>query len=123
MQHRGGDSSHNLFGIKADTRWQGDKVHTSTLEYRDGTALKTRADFRAYGSYSESFSDYVDFLQRNPRYRTALSRVEDPAAYFSALQEAGYATDPAYADKILSILNSEPMQRARQSVKEGVATI
>jgi flagellar protein FlgJ len=123
MQHRGGDSSHNLFGIKADSRWRGNKVHVSTLEYRDGVALKTRANFRAYDSFSESFSDYVDFVQRNPRYQTALGRVEDPAAYFSALQEAGYATDPAYADKILRILDSAPMRRAKQTVKEGATAI
>lgn len=123
MQHRQGDSSHNLFGIKADSRWQGDKVQVSTLEYRDGVALKTRANFRAYDSFEQSFSDYVDFLQRNPRYRAALSKTADPEAYFSALQDAGYATDPAYADKIKRILDSEPMQRARQSVREGASAI
>lgn len=123
MQQRQGDSSHNLFGIKADSRWQGDKVQVSTLEYRDGVALNTRANFRAYGSFEESFSDYVDFLQRNPRYQTALNKTADPGAYFSALQDAGYATDPAYADKIKRILDSEPMQRARQSSKESAATI
>ena len=123
MQHRRGDSSHNLFGIKADSRWQGDKVQVSTLEYRDGVALKTRANFRAYDSFEQSFSDYVDFLQRNPRYRTALSKTADPEAYFSALQDAGYATDPAYADKIKRILDSEPMRRARQSAGEGTSPI
>jgi peptidoglycan hydrolase FlgJ len=120
MQQGRGESSHNLFGIKADSRWQGDRVEVSTLEYRDGVALKTRADFRAYGSYEDSFADYVDFVQRNPRYREALDKTADPEAYFSALQEAGYATDPAYAEKIRRILNSESMQRARQSIEEGV---
>ena len=123
MQHRQGDSSHNLFGIKADSRWQGDRVRVSTLEYRDGVALNTRANFRAYDSFEQSFSDYVDFLQRNPRYQEALSKTADPGEYFSALQDAGYATDPAYAHKIKRILDSEPMQRARQSVKEGASTI
>lgn len=123
MQHRTGDSSHNLFGIKADSRWQGDKVMVSTLEYRDGVALNTRANFRAYASFEQSFSDYVDFVQRNPRYQQALTQATDPKAYFSALQEAGYATDPAYAQKIQRILDSESMQRAAQSAKEGTATI
>ena len=118
MQQGRGQSSHNLFGIKADSRWQGDRVEVSTHEYRDGVALKTRADFRAYGSYEDSFADYVDFVQRNPRYREALDKTADPEAYFSALQEAGYATDPAYAEKIRRILNSESMQRARQSTQE-----
>ncbi len=121
MRHRDGGSSHNLFGIKADRRWQGDKVHVSTLEYRDGVALNTRANFRAYASFEQSFQDYVDFLQRNPRYRAALDTTDDPAAYFDALQRAGYATDPAYADKIKRILDSEPVQRMRQQVQEGTA--
>jgi len=121
MHHRDGASSHNLFGIKADRRWQGDKVHVSTLEYRDGVALKTRADFRAYPSFEQSFQDYVDFLERNPRYRDALDTTGDPAAYFDALQRAGYATDPAYADKIKRILHSEPVQRARRLAQQGAA--
>ena len=123
MQHGTGDSSHNLFGIKADSRWQGDKVMVSTLEYRDGVALNTRANFRAYASFEQSFSDYVEFVQRNPRYQQALTQATDPKAYFSALQEAGYATDPAYAQKIQRILDSESMQRAAQSAKEGATTI
>ena len=123
MQNGTGDSSHNLFGIKADSRWQGDKVMVSTLEYRDGVALNTRANFRAYESFEYSFSDYVDFVQRNPRYQQALAQTNDPKAYFSALQEAGYATDPAYAQKIQRILDSESMQRAAQSAKEGTTAI
>lgn len=121
MRHRGGDSSHNLFGIKADRSWQGDKVHVGTLEYRDGVALNTRANFRAYDSFEQSFSDYVDFLERNPRYRDALGKTDDPSAYFDALQKAGYATDPAYADKIKKILDSDPVRRMKQSVEEGAS--
>ncbi len=123
MRHPNGDSSHNLFGIKADTRWRGEQVRVSTLEYRDGVALKTRAGFRAYDSFEQSFSDYVDFVQRNPRYRTALQKTADASAYFEALQEAGYATDPAYADKIRRILQSEPMQQAARPIQEGPTTI
>ncbi len=123
IRHRSGDSSHNLFGIKADSRWQGEKVRVSTLEYREGVALNTRANFRAYASFEDSFADYVDFLQRNPRYREALAKTDDPKAYFAALQQAGYATDPAYAEKIQRILESEPVQRARRAMKEDVVTI
>lgn len=119
MQHRGGGSSHNLFGIKADSRWQGERVRVDTLEYRDGVALNTRASFRAYGSFDESFRDYVDFVQSNPRYRNALRKTSDAPAYFEALQQAGYATDPSYANKIRRILDSDSMQSARQQVKEG----
>jgi len=123
MRHHSGDSSHNLFGIKADSRWQGEKVRVSTLEYRDGVPLKTRANFRAYSSFEDSFRDYVDFVQRNPRYRDALDKTQDAKAYFGALQQAGYATDPAYAEKIQRILDSEPMRRMRQTAAEDATAI
>jgi flagellar protein FlgJ len=115
MRRPDGDSSHNLFGIKADARWQGGAVPMSTLEYQDGVAVKTRADFRAYASYADSFQDYVGFLRSNPRYRDALGKTDDPAAYFAELQSAGYATDPRYAEKILKVLDSDAMQRARDA--------
>jgi len=123
MRHPNGDSSHNLFGIKADARWSGERVQVSTLEYRDGVALKTRAGFRAYDSFEQSFADYVDFVQRNPRYGMALQSTGDPRAYFQALQDAGYATDPAYAEKIRRIFESEPMQSAARQPQEGLTTI
>ena len=43
-----GSSSNNLFNIKADSRWQGAKVTTQTLEYRDGIANREQANFRRY---------------------------------------------------------------------------
>lgn len=110
MPSHGGGQSHNLFGIKADGRWSGDRASVQTLEYREGVAMKTRADFRAYDSYAESFHDYVDFITGNPRYRHALEVVDDPKAYFKALQDAGYATDPSYAKKVLSILDRPELQ-------------
>ena len=106
-------SSHNLFGIKADPRWDGGKVQVSTLEYKDGVALKTRAAFRSYDSFADSFDDYVKFVGDNPRYTNALAASGDAKAYFRELQQAGYATDPAYAQKIERILDSEPMRAVR----------
>jgi len=122
VMQRGDNSSHNLFGIKADQRWDGEKVKVSTLEYKDGVALKTRAAFRAYDSFADSFQDYVSFVTENPRYADALSATGDAKAYFRELQQAGYATDPAYANKIARILDSEPMRTALSQVKGGVTS-
>ena len=97
-----GGSSFNLFGIKADKSWQGDKVSVGTLEYRNGVAQREQAKFRAYDSPAESFVDYVAFLSRNPRYREALSSTNGED-FIRGLQKAGYATDPNYAAKILGI--------------------
>ena len=99
-----GGSSNNLFNIKAGAGWKGDTVSVNTVEYRDGVAVRESAEFRAYASPQQSFQDYVDFIEGSPRYRRALENAADGEGYLRELQAAGYATDPAYADKILAIM-------------------
>lgn len=98
-----GRASHNLFGIKADKSWKGPVAETTTTEFVDGVAQKTRAAFRAYGSYEEAFSDYAKFLVTNPRYANVRA-TQDPAEAAHGLQRAGYATDPQYAGKLVRIM-------------------
>ncbi|MCP8898631.1 flagellar assembly peptidoglycan hydrolase FlgJ [Gilvimarinus xylanilyticus] len=98
-----GQSSNNLFNIKAGSRWQGDTVSAVTDEYQQGEKYTTQADFRRYNSLFESFSDYVDLL-RKPRYQKALNAGSNGAEFAAQLQSAGYATDPDYARKIQSIM-------------------
>ena len=101
----GNEPSFNLFGIKADSRWNGEAVTITTTEFRGGVPMKEKADFRAYPDYEASFRDYVDFLQSNPRYKDVLSSADQPEVFADKLQEAGYATDPEYGAKIRSIMN------------------
>lgn len=98
-----GQPSYNLFGIKADKSWKGPVVQASTTEYVNGVAQKTRASFRAYGSYEEAFSDYGKFLSSNPRYANVLT-APDAAGAARGLQQAGYATDPQYGGKLIRIM-------------------
>ena len=114
-----GSSSFNLFGIKAGKAWDGDKVAVSTLEFEGGVARKERAHFRAYESLAESFEDYARLLSENSRYEQALGRRESPGEFLSALQEAGYATDPNYAKKIHAILDGETLGGALHALKNG----
>jgi flagellar protein FlgJ len=107
MRQEDGSNAFNLFGIKATPSWRGDFVSVPTLEYEGGVAVRRQAAFRAYGSYAESFQDYVALVRDNPRYARALERAADPRAYMRELQAAGYATDPAYADKVIRIWESE----------------
>lgn len=107
MHTTDGRNSHNLFGIKASSRWSGDSVRVGSLEYREGVAKKEYSDFRVYGSYEESFRDYVDFIKSNDRYQSALKQAGNGIDYINALQEAGYATDPNYADKVSDIMQRE----------------
>lgn len=109
IQDGDGGSSNNLFNIKAQySGWNGDSVTVPTLEYRNGVEQREMADFRSYASIEESFADYADFLERNPRYQEALKVGDDPGRFVRALQEAGYATDPNYADKLERIMAIDP---------------
>lgn len=105
IRHADGSNSHNLFGIKADTRWQGPSALVTTLEYRDAGFKREQASFRSYESYADSFDDYVNFVRDQQRYQNALQRTGDAHQYIYALQDAGYATDPRYAEKIVSIMD------------------
>lgn len=112
-----GSSSHNLFGIKADQRWQGERVEIVTREFRHGVMQQEKAEFRAYDSLAESMQDYVEFIRGNPRYQKALQHGYDAGAYARELQQAGYATDPDYARKIDRVRNSELLQSKLSELK------
>lgn len=107
-----GELSLNFFGIKADKRWEGPRVNTKTTEFVDGQSRREDANFRAYGSTAESFDNYVSFLKTNPRYAQALRHGGDMRHFVQGLQNAGYATDPAYAQKILKIASGRAMNAA-----------
>jgi len=106
IKAKDGSSSHNLFNIKADRSWKGQQTKVETLEFKQGVAKKEIAGFRSYQSYQESFNDYVDFIKTNPRYKTAIKMAEKAERYVHELQQAGYATDPKYAEKVMKIYNS-----------------
>ena len=116
-----GGSSNNLFNIKSDKSWEGDKASKITLEFEQGTPVKKQASFRAYDSIKDSVNDFVDFLTQNPRYKEALQNTAKPNEFLDSLQEAGYATDPNYADKIKQVLNSTELKSiATNAIRQGV---
>lgn len=98
-----GTSSFNLFNIKAGKSWDGEQAKVETLEYKEGIAKKEVSGFRVYESYQQSFDDYVDFIKTNPRYSNAIKMAENVEQYMHELQQAGYATDPNYADKVIKV--------------------
>ncbi|MDH5408356.1 MAG: flagellar assembly peptidoglycan hydrolase FlgJ [Gammaproteobacteria bacterium] len=102
-----GKNSFNLFNIKAGKNWDGNYIEKNTVEFKYGKPVTENARFRAYDSYEDSFKDYVSFLKSNKRYASALQVAEIPSTYIRRLHQAGYATDPAYADKILNIMQRE----------------
>jgi peptidoglycan hydrolase FlgJ len=103
--------SNNLFGIKAGGSWQGASVASNTQEYTNGIAGEEVARFRAYDSTADGVKDYVSLLRDNPRYSAALNTGSDVHAFATALQRGGYATDPDYANKLVSVAEQMGMRQ------------
>jgi flagellar rod assembly protein/muramidase FlgJ len=116
-----GRTSHNLFGIRAGGNWKGPVAEVWTTEFVNGSAQKVRGQFRAYGSYEESFNDYARLISQSPRYAPAMRHLGDPQAFASALQKAGYATAPNYASVLGSMI--EKTQRLQGTAPPAVAAL
>jgi flagellar protein FlgJ len=101
-----GSNSHNLFGIKAGAGWNGKIAEVTTTEYHNGVANKQVEKFRAYGSYADAFKDYATMLSNNPRYSEVLKQGNSSQGFANAMQQAGYATDPHYGEKLSKVINS-----------------
>ena len=99
-----GSPSHNVFGIKATKDWTGKTVSTVTTEYVNGKPQRTVEKFRAYDSYQEAMTDYASLLKGNPRYAQVINSSRDVNGFANGMQRAGYATDPHYAKKLMSIM-------------------
>lgn len=106
IRHADGTSANNLFGIKAGGSWNGPVAEVTTTEYVNGKPQKMVQKFRAYASYEESFADYARLMKDNPRYERVLASGASAQGFASGLQRAGYATDPAYADKLTRVINT-----------------
>lgn len=114
----GGADSYNLFGLKAGASWSGAVADATTTEYVHGAALKKVERFRRYPDPASAFRDYADMLTSNPRFQGALRAGDDAHAFARGLAQGGYATDPAYADK-LGKLAARLQRGAASAVQSG----
>ncbi len=114
-----GKSTFNLFNIKA-LGWNGKSVSVNTLENKQGITTQERAEFRGYQNYAQSFADYVSLIKNNPRYQQVLASGFNSTQYADALQRAGYATDPHYAEKIKRILSNDAIRDAVSAIPQTV---
>jgi flagellar protein FlgJ len=106
IKNADGSTSFNVFGIKAGGSWKGPVAEITTTEYINGEPRKVVAKFRAYKSYEESFNDYARLMQNSPRYSQVLAQAHTAEGFAQGLQRAGYATDPAYAEKLERVINT-----------------
>lgn len=98
-----GRDTNNLFGVKAGRGWRGEATEESTTEYVGAVAVPRSERFRSYADAGEAIRDFSRLIAGNPRYRAALNTGSDARAYGEALVRGGYATDPAYAEKLVRI--------------------
>jgi flagellar protein FlgJ len=106
IKNADGSTSFNVFGIKAGSSWTGKTAEVTTTEYIRGKAQKVVAKFRAYDSYESAFKDYAQLMKNSPRYSQVLAKADTAHGFAHGLQKAGYATDPAYADKLTRVINT-----------------
>jgi flagellar protein FlgJ len=99
-----GSTSYNVFGIKATKDWTGKTVSTMTTEYIHGKPHRVVEKFRAYDSYEDAMTDYATMLKNNPRYASVINGSRTAESFAQGMQRAGYATDPHYAKKLMSIM-------------------
>ncbi|CAB3780401.1 Peptidoglycan hydrolase FlgJ [Paraburkholderia caffeinitolerans] len=99
-----GSTSYNVFGIKATKDWTGKTVSTMTTEYVNGEPHRVVEKFRAYDSYDDAMADYASMLKNNPRYASVINNSRSAESFAHGMQRAGYATDPHYAKKLMSIM-------------------
>ncbi|HEM3682464.1 TPA: N-acetylmuramoyl-L-alanine amidase, partial [Streptococcus suis] len=100
-------NAYNIFGIKADSSWKGNTYTVQTKEVVNGKTITVEKQFRAYKSLLESISDYGSFFTstawRTKNYASFLQATNYETALTSLLA-SGYATDPAYAEKLKSLI-------------------
>jgi flagellum-specific peptidoglycan hydrolase FlgJ len=96
----------NLFGIKAFGRPGTAGIYTApTWEVSGGQNVTVAAAFRAYNTLEDSIEDHGNWFHDNARYWPALAVKDDARAFARAIHAAGYATDPAYAPKLIALMD------------------
>lgn len=118
----------NIVGYKVGSGrqtpyWNGRAVRKGTWEVYDGRTVQTAADFRAYVSIEQCLKDQaLLFLHNLGRYRPVVE-APDPESQAKALRACGYATDPLYADKIISIRNSYGLHKYDKEANDAMEAL
>lgn len=103
----------NHFGIKCHNDWKG-----KTMKMDDNAPKEC---FRVYPNAEASFRDHSDFLRSRDRYKSLFElKQTDYKGWARGLKKAGYATDPGYADKLITLIEDYELYRFDKGVKVSV---
>lgn len=98
----------NIFGIKAGSSWRGKVVTRETREWDGDKYVIKKSKFRAYDSIEDSIMDYLNLVGNTKRYEK-VRNAKDYKEAARLIYEAGYATDPEYADKLIDIIEKNSL--------------
>jgi len=103
----------NLFGIKARAGQK--SVVLPTQEFENGEWKTIQGRFAAYDSWQQSMKAHAELLYHGTSWNAAqyqhVLAAKDYQAAAAALTRDGYATDPAYAEKLISIIQTWQISR------------
>ena len=118
--------NHNLFGIKNSDDWTGETVTVPTQEYVNGEYITVNAAFRKYVSWNDSVVDHAKFFTGTEWRRNNYRKVVNETDYRIAAQElknAGYATDPSYAGKLISLIEAYKLYEWDEMSNNSISTV
>lgn len=95
--------NYNLFGIKGS--YDGQSVTMKTWEYINGKNVTINANFRKYPSWQQSINDHSGLFNRLDRYKNLRGNT-DYRDVCKKVREDGYATDPAYTNKLINLIET-----------------
>lgn len=106
----------NHFGIKCHNEWTG-KTYIQDDDEKDEC-------FRKYDDVLQSYDDHSMFLKTRDRYKQLFNlEVTDYKGWAVGLKEAGYATNPQYAERIIKIVEENNLQRFDVQGADAVAQL
>ena len=118
--------NNNLFGIKDSEDWNGESVTVLTQEYVNGGNITVNAAFRKYASWNDSVVDHAKFFTSTEWRKNNYRKVVNETDYRIAAQElknAGYATDPGYAGKLISLIEAYKLYEWDEMSNNSISTV
>lgn len=108
----------NHHGMKVSSTWKGESVNMNTKEVYSGNTVTIADNFKVYKTDYESFKDHAELFARVKSYDTAgVNIAKTPEEQIAAIKKGGYATDPDYVGKIISIIDSNNLRKLDQKKK------
>ena len=118
--------NNNLFGIKDSEDWHGAIVTVPTQEYLNGDYITVNAAFRKYASWNDSVVDHAKFFTstewRKDNYRKVVNE-KDYRITAQELKNAGYATDPSYAGKLIRLIETYKLYEWDEMSTNAISTV